>query len=90
MTKQKPNFEQSISRLEEIIKLLEQGDAPLEGALSLFEEGAGLLKRCQALLDEAEQKVLRLSKGADGRPVEQTFAGEEKPGEENDAPQDKL
>lgn len=83
MTKQKPNFEKSIARLEEIIKLLEQGDAPLESALSLFEEGAGLLGQCGMLLDQAEQKVLLLSKGADGKPAEQPFSGAEKQEKDN-------
>ena len=43
--KKKFNFEASMVRLEEIVSLLEKGDAPLEKAMSLFEEGAGLLER---------------------------------------------
>lgn len=66
-------FEQSLARLEEIVKLLERGDAPLAESLGLFEEGAGLIKRCGGLLDEAEQKVVQLRKGEDGSPEELAF-----------------
>jgi exodeoxyribonuclease VII small subunit len=69
----KQTFEQSITRLDEIVKALEKGDAPLEQSLSLFEEGTGLIKFCGKLLDTAEQKVVRLQKGADGTPEETAF-----------------
>ena len=39
MADDKLTFEQAMGRLEEIVKRLEQGDAPLEEALALFEEG---------------------------------------------------
>ena len=39
MAEKKVTFEQAMARLEEIVKQLEQGDAPLEDALALFEEG---------------------------------------------------
>ena len=42
--KKKLNFEESTARLEEIVSLLERGDAPLEQAMALFEEGAGILR----------------------------------------------
>lgn len=66
-------FEQSMERLEQIVKLLEKGDAPLEDALTLFEEGTTLAGKCGVMLDEAEKKIVRLSKGADGAPVEEDF-----------------
>lgn len=74
--KKKVDFEGSMARLEEIITLLERGDAPLEQAMTLFEEGAKLLRECTAQLDAAEQKVVLLTAGEDGQPVEQPFAGE--------------
>lgn len=68
------SFEQSLARLEEIVKLLEKGDAPLAESLGLFEEGAGLIRACGKMLDEAEQKVVQLRKGPDGAPEELPFA----------------
>lgn len=60
---EKKTFEESITRLEEVVHLLEKGDAPLDSALSLFEEGTALIKVCSKMLDEAEQKVTLLVKG---------------------------
>ena len=53
MAEEKLTFEQAMGRLEEIVKRLERGDAPLEEALSLFEEGTRLLGGCSAQLDSA-------------------------------------
>ena len=58
----KMTFEESMTRLEEIVSLRGRGDAPLNQALSLFEEGAKLTKECTAQLDKAEQKVTLLAK----------------------------
>ena len=69
----KMNFEQSMQRLEEIVHHLEAGDMPLDDTLKLFEEGTGLIGNCSKMLDEAEQKVVKLKKGADGQPVELPF-----------------
>ena len=73
--KKKLNFEGSMARLEEIVSLLERGDAPLEQAMGLFEEGAKLLRECTKQLDEAEQKVKLLTAGKDGESVEESFQG---------------
>ena len=73
MAKKELTFEQSIARLDEIVRLLERGDATLENSLSLFEEGTALIRRCGKLLDTAEQKVVMLKKGADGAPEELPF-----------------
>ena len=69
-------FEENIARLEEIVAALEKGDAKLADSLKLFEEGTKLVRDCGAMLDKAE-KVAKLSKGADGAPVESTFVSEE-------------
>lgn len=70
------SFEQSMERLEQIVKLLEKGDAPLDGALSLFEEGTRLAARCGVMLDRAEKKIVRLVKGEDGTPGEESFGAD--------------
>ena len=48
--KKKPNFEQAMARLEEIVDILERGEAPLEQSLTLFEEGAGDLSQKEHLV----------------------------------------
>ena len=60
MAGKKLDFEQSMARLEEIVGLLERGDAPLDEAMALFEEGAKLMRECTKRLDQAEQKVTKL------------------------------
>lgn len=67
------SFEESIKRLEEIVRQMEQGNVPLEESLKLFEEGTALAGSCNAQLDTAEQKVVRLMKGPDGNPIEMEF-----------------
>ena len=74
MEENKLSFEESMQRLEQIVRLLEKGDAPLEDAMKLFEEGTGLAARCQKMLEKAEKQVVRLAKGPDGEPVETEFA----------------
>ena len=61
MSDKKLSFEQSINRLDEIVKLLERGDAPLSDSLKLFEEGTKLSAYLSQLLDTAEQKVTMIT-----------------------------
>ena len=57
MAGKKLTFEQPMSRLEEIVGKLEQGECGLDESLKLFEEGAKLAASCNQMLDQAEQKV---------------------------------
>lgn len=59
-------FEECLARLDEIVQVLDRGDAPLEKGLALFEEGVGLVRACQEMLSTAEQRVLRFSRDAEG------------------------
>ena len=73
----KKTFEENMARLEGLVAQLERGDAPLSESLALFEEGAKLVSQCRKELDTAEQKVVKLAKGAGGAPVESDFTAEE-------------
>ena len=73
MKKNELTFEQSLERLDEIVRLLEKGDAPLAESLGLFEEGTALIRACSQQLDKAEQTVVQLRKGPDGAPEELPF-----------------
>lgn len=77
MAAKKMTFEQQLGRLEEIVSLLERGDAQLADSLALFEEGTKLITACSKQLDQAEQQVVKLMKGADGAPVELPFGDAE-------------
>lgn len=76
MAEKKFVFETAMKRLEEIVKALEQGDAPLDKSLALFEEGTELIRKCGQTLDNAEQKLRLLVQTPDG-PQAAPFDGEE-------------
>ncbi len=76
MAGKKLSFEQSMARLDEIVRHLEKGDMPLNDSLALFEEGTALIRSCEEQLDEAEQKVVKLRKGPDREPEELPFEDE--------------
>ena len=77
MNEKNATFEQNMARLEQIVRTLERGDAPLEESLKLFEEGTGLVRSCGQLLDQAELQVKKVMVGPDGAPVEGEFTDEE-------------
>ncbi|RMG63854.1 MAG: exodeoxyribonuclease VII small subunit [Calditrichaeota bacterium] len=67
MSKEKKlTFESALARLEEIARLLESGDSSLEESLQMYEEGMQLIAFCNKKLTEAEAKVQKLVKTADG------------------------
>ena len=61
--------------LAEIVSILERGESTLDESLALFEEGTKLAAACSKQLDQAEQKILKLTKGPDGEPVETPLKG---------------
>ncbi len=54
-------YETAISELEEILMLLEDNDLPLEESIKKFETGVELIKFCQGILDNTEQKIKGLT-----------------------------
>ena len=69
MNENNVTFEQSLMRLEQIVRALEHGDVPLEESLKLFQEGTGLVRSCQKLLDDAQLQVQKVMADANGEPV---------------------
>ena len=60
------HFETSINELQDIVNQLEKGELSLEDSLKQFEQGITLARKCQGVLNQAEQKIemLAASKGA--------------------------
>lgn len=77
MNQQKMTFEASLQRLEQIVRILERGEAPLEESLKLFQEGTELVRNCGALLEKAELQVKKIMTAPDGSPVEEDFQDEQ-------------
>lgn len=71
------SFEEALSRLEEIVTELEEGELDLDGALSKFEEGIELSQFCARKLTQAEEKIKKLVKSAKGEFKTETFEVEE-------------
>ena len=61
-----PTFEQSLNRLEEIVRDLERNELDLEQALRLFEEGILHLRTAGAALKTVDARVQQLVEAADG------------------------
>ena len=74
MNENNQTFEQNMTKLEQIVRILERGDAPLEESLKLFQEGTELVRSCGKLLDEAQLQVKKIMTAPDGSPVEEDFA----------------
>jgi exodeoxyribonuclease VII small subunit len=66
-----PPFEELYGKLEATVEKLEKGGLSLEESIAVYEEGMELAKRCQALLDGAEQRIVRLRESFGQSPAPQ-------------------
>ena len=62
------SFEAALARLEEIVRLLERGEAPLDQSIELYQEGDRLKRHCEARLKAAQARIEQIAFGADGKP----------------------
>jgi exodeoxyribonuclease VII small subunit len=56
------SFEKAMSRLDEIVKILDDGKLSLDDTLILYEEGINLYRRCSNILDTTEKRITILGK----------------------------
>ena len=73
MNSQNKTFEESMQRLEQIVRAMERGDVALEESLKLFQEGTELIRHCGTLLENAELEVRKVMIASDGTPVLEDF-----------------
>jgi exodeoxyribonuclease VII small subunit len=66
-------FEEAMSRLEEIVKKLEESSLCLDETLDIYEEGIKLSKFCLKKLNEAEKRIEILTKNENGDHTFQPF-----------------
>lgn len=62
------SFEAALQRLEEIVRTLERGEAPLDQSIELYQEGDKLKRHCEARLKAAQARIEQIAFGADGKP----------------------
>ena len=67
------SFETAMTRLEQIVRELEDGKVSLDDSLKLYEEGIALVRLCSGRLDEAEQKIKIIRTSSDGSKSEEDF-----------------
>ena len=60
-------FEESLNKLEDIVKKLEKGEVSLEESLPLFEKGMEILSNLKDYLADAEVKIEKLIKDSEGK-----------------------
>lgn len=51
------DFEEAMSKLETIVRELENGDVPLEKAIDLYQQGMKLSQLCGGKLAQVERKI---------------------------------
>lgn len=56
------SFEESLDKLDEIVKKLETGEVPLDDAISEFNKAMVLAKTCDDKLKNAEEAISKLVK----------------------------
>src|SRR3954462_4388670 len=63
------SFEAALQRLEEIVRTLEKGEAPLDRSIELYQEGDRLKRHCEARLKDAQARIEQIALGSDGKPA---------------------
>lgn len=58
---EEPDFEAALAELEALVGRLEKGELSLDESLQQFKRGVELTRRCQKILDEAQQVVEQLT-----------------------------
>ncbi|GAB1370992.1 exodeoxyribonuclease VII small subunit [Candidatus Kapaibacterium sp.] len=59
--KKSVDFENKISRIEEIIEILDVGELPLEELIKCYEEGIKLTNETKEFLSKAELKIIDIA-----------------------------
>lgn len=70
-------FEESLSKLEEAVKLLESGKLSLDESIEKYEIALKYVRICNEMLEKAEQKVKILTESQDGTISDRPFVHDE-------------
>ncbi len=60
------SFEEAITGLTDIVGRIEQGQIPLQDSLEQYERGMALIKHCRTVLQNAEERIEKITKEAEG------------------------
>ena len=73
-----PTLEESLHEITQLIDKMEHHEQTLEQSLTNFERGISLVKHCQKILEEAEQKVQILIQNNNNQEQLAPYAGNDK------------
>lgn len=76
--KSEETFESAITRLEQIVELMESDKLPLEELLTRYEEGVSLVKVCEQKLTAVEKRIEIITRNGAGEPQIEEFEPEKK------------
>lgn len=62
------SFEAALAELEQIVRTLEAGSAPLDESIALYQRGDALKRHCEARLKAAQERIEQIALGPDGQP----------------------
>jgi len=62
------SFEEALKALEDVVRRLESGEAPLDESIDLYARGEALRTHCQARLDAAQARIEAVVADREGRP----------------------
>ena len=62
------SFEAALAELEQIVRSLEQGQAPLDESIELYQRGDQLKRHCEGRLKAAQARIEQITLGPDGQP----------------------
>ena len=60
------SFEDALKALEDVVRRLESGEAPLDESIALYARGDALRAHCQARLDAAQARIEAIVTDRDG------------------------
>jgi exodeoxyribonuclease VII small subunit len=61
------SFEEALKALEDIVRRLESGEAPLDESIDLYARGDALRAHCQKRLDAAQARIEAIVSDGQGR-----------------------
>lgn len=64
--KKSASYEDSVARLNEIVRLLDSEETPLEDSMKLYSEGIEIVEKCVKDLSEARTRIKELRERSDG------------------------
>ncbi len=57
----KLDFERAITALNDVVERIEDGQIPLAESIEQYERGMSLIKRCRAILQDAENRIEKIT-----------------------------